>query len=254
MADAQIAQAHADGMTHLIALQEPRLWFAALRRDRAQARQILEGGASVDEKGGVAPRTTPLQVAAIAGHATVVKLLLEHNADASIGFPGDGENMQSILYAAVRNRHEAVAELLIQHSNDVSMTNTAGILPLAFCANRGFVRCVSMLLERGVDACAKDNMGWTALHRAAYGGHVAIIRLLRMHGAKVLAECNLGNTAEDYATRMSRPEAAKVLEVERVTRSKCVAFAMGYHARLGAGSLVRTLHVEVIRILVRYVE
>jgi ankyrin repeat protein len=37
---------------------------------------------------------------------------------------------------------------------------------------------VRLLLEKGADVTAKDNIGWTALHRAARNGHEEVVKLL----------------------------------------------------------------------------
>ena len=51
------------------------------------------------------------------------------------------------------------------------------------------------LLEANPDfARSKDDEGWTPLHRAAQGGHVAFAELLLAHGAEVDAKTPGGNT------------------------------------------------------------
>jgi hypothetical protein len=44
-----------------------------------------------------------------------------------------------------------------------------------------------------------------------------------------------------------------MLQEAVVTRAKCVAFAMGYHKRLGVGSLVAPLDAEVVRMVLQLV-
>jgi hypothetical protein len=73
------------------------------------------------------------------------------------------------------------------------------------------------------------------------------------HGANILAEENTGLTAEDIAASESHLEVVAMLQAAAVTRAKCVAFAMGYHKRLGVGSLVAPLDTEVVRMVLRLV-
>jgi ankyrin repeat protein len=47
----------------------------------------------------------------------------------------------------------------------------------------GYKGIVQHLLNAGADLEAKNDNGWTALIRAAYGGHEAIVRLLLEKGA-----------------------------------------------------------------------
>ena len=72
-----------------------------------------------------------------------------------------------------------------------------GCCLLATCANsaqvfeaieRGDTANVEALLAKGVDVNAKDKIGWTPLHRAAYGGKKDLVELLLAKGAEVNAK------------------------------------------------------------------
>ena len=252
----------ADAIAAVVASVYPgktRLWVAVATSDHQEVKRLLDSGASVDEVGGGSSQTTPLQVAVSHENhpISIVELLLDHNADVSIRFPGP--RMPSVFHVAVKFRNEAVAELLIRSCTDVSKLGMStphydGYAPLAQCARWGFVGCVSMLLARGADVYMKDAVGFTALHRAAYGGHVQTIQLLLTYGANVLAKCNGGKTAEDYATSQHHADAMVALKLERETRAKCVAFAMALHKRLGPGSRVgQVFKPEMLRMVLQYV-
>jgi len=48
-------------------------------------------------------------------------------------------------------------------------------------AAQGGHEAVRLLLGQGADIEAKDESGWTPLHRAACGGHDAVVQLLESH-------------------------------------------------------------------------
>ena len=58
---------------------------------------------------------------------------------------------------------------------------------------------------------AKDENGKTALHRAAQGGNVDIVKVLIVKGADVNAKDNDGETALHWAAQEGHFEVAKVL-------------------------------------------
>ena len=60
-------------------------------------------------------------------------------------------------------------------------------------------------------------------------------------------------TSEDFATRNAHPQIVAMLTTEAVSRAKCLAFAMGHHARLGSGSRLRRLDPEVLRMMLEQV-
>jgi hypothetical protein len=60
-------------------------------------------------------------------------------------------------------------------------------------AKHGHEAAVRLLLEKGADVNAKFNIGATALHQAAGGGHKAVVETLL--GAHVSAKDKNGRTA-----------------------------------------------------------
>ena len=192
----------------------PALWLAVLRGATEEARQLLAGGANVDERGGPAPHlATPLQIAVSRMNVEVAQLLLDHGAVVSAR---DNTGRAALHSASIG----AVALLLLQHGADVSATDTDG---------------------------------WAPLHLAALHGHEDVVQVLIEHRANVLAETNDGVTAEGLAASRSHLEVVAMLKAAAVTRAKCVAFAMGHHTRLGVGSRVEGLDPEVIRMVLERV-
>ncbi|KAJ1474297.1 hypothetical protein T484DRAFT_1832942 [Baffinella frigidus] len=107
-------------------------------------------------------------------------------------------------------------------------------------------------------AFIEQRSAWTVLHVSAFWGSEEMTRLLLDHGADVSAEDKYGRTAEDLAnanlhSRVVAMLRAETARREAVRRAQCVAFAMGQHERLGAGSRVRGLEPGVVRMVLEQV-
>jgi len=111
---------------------------------------------------------------------------------------------------------------------------------------------VQRLLDQGADMSAHLLTGETSLHVAVLWGRHSVARLLLEHGADLSATTQRGHTPEALAVACSRHEMVAMLKAEPARR-KCVAFAMGLHARLGPGSLVWELDEGVVRMVLELV-
>jgi ankyrin repeat protein len=72
----------------------------------------------------------------------------------------------------------------------------------------GDIEVVKKHLVDGAELETKDFRGWTPLHYAAYRGHKEIAELLIAKGANVNAKNNVGDTPLDLATHLSNPNAS----------------------------------------------
>jgi ankyrin repeat protein len=69
-----------------------------------------------------------------------------------------------------------------------------------------------LLLERGADANARQQLDYTALHGAASRGDIEMGKLLLSHGAVRDAKGSDGMTPADIARKYGKPEFAEWLE------------------------------------------
>jgi ankyrin repeat protein len=152
------------------------LLYAAREGEVESARMLLKAGAYVDGRGGTMP---PLAVAALRGHATLVRLLIRNKADVN----AVGENGQSALMNAVKLNHLEVAKILIEAGANTHVLDRVGDNLLAVAVNRNYPDMLVLLLKQGVNPDLADSNGLTALYWAEYLNRPALAQLLRDAGA-----------------------------------------------------------------------
>ncbi|TVY92179.1 Ankyrin repeat domain-containing protein [Lachnellula willkommii] len=130
-------------------------------------------------------QSTPLEVAAVNGHYSIAKLLLERGTDLK-----DMSIYANVLHAAAAKGTLSLVRYLIENGASVNVENRNHEAAIAVAAGRGHERVVKLLLESGADVDAGKNglMGGTALQRAAASrGHDSICHLLLDAGADINA-------------------------------------------------------------------
>ncbi|KAH9066250.1 ankyrin repeat-containing domain protein [Lactarius vividus] len=113
---------------------------------------------------------TPLHAASYFGRPGIVRILLDHGAEAN------AENRQS------KNSLDQVSRGEYGSQEDGA-------------------RVAQLLLDRGVDMNASDKDHWTPLHSASYYGRSEIVRVLLDHGANVNVENHEGETPLELVSR-----------------------------------------------------
>jgi ankyrin repeat protein len=141
-----------------------------------------------------------IMTAAHSGNPEVVRILLEHHADANARENAYGET--ALMWAAAEN-HPAAAKLLIEHGADVNArSNTLkypkdrfgleGVVtvlprgnwtPLMYAARQGSSGAVRVLAEMGAELNLTDPDGTTALVLAIINSHFDTAALLLKKGA-----------------------------------------------------------------------
>eukprot|EP00899_Mesostigma_viride_P011621 jgi/Mesvir1/2045/Mv14788-RA.1 len=139
---------------------------------------LLDAGARPDATNKLG--LSPLHWASWMGHAAAARLLLDHGATISLR---DEEGEAPLHYAAEYGQEE-VLSLLLSAGAEVDPLNKNGNTPLLKAARNGHTECIRALLDGGANPLHQEQWGgWTALHLAAYKGHLAVAELLFERGA-----------------------------------------------------------------------
>ena len=168
---------------------------AAMRRWLAEALVAFEARRAVSRAaatGDVAALTRLLDEGAVA-HPDVQ---LPHAEPVEAG--------ETALHVAARAGHAAAVALLLDRRADVRACAPAdGGEPIHAAAQGRSAETLALLLARGADVHARssEQHGHTALHAAALHGRLAAVKLLVARGADVQIRTKSGTTPLDLATR-----------------------------------------------------
>lgn len=104
-----------------------------------------------------------------------------------------------------------VARYLIEHGADVNAQaqNAQKVFPVHAAAAANDTHTMKMLLERGADPNARQQLDFTALHGAASRGNIEMAKLLIAHGADPKAKSTDGKDAAVVAEEHNKPEFAQ---------------------------------------------
>ena len=142
---------------------------------------LLDNGANINQPAGYFARNTPLMIASEWGEADVIRVLLGHGANLE-------DKIQIFEYT-----------------------------PLIAACNNGHDKeeAVKVLLEAGADMMARDNVGRTCIHLAAFKNNINIIRLLVSKGMDVNIQTSISGHTPLHMVCMVSPSNNKV-ETARV--------------------------------------
>eukprot|EP00741_Cyanophora_paradoxa_P019074 tig00021116_g18416.t1 len=211
---------------------EAALPLAAERGDLELVRELLARGASPGARHG--HKAGPYELAALGGHFEVLRELVARAAPPA-------EVVESIAAGSAREGSAACLRVALDAGADPRRRvkeNSAWLTPLLMAAGNGHLGCVRELLERGADPGEVEGVppprrtpeqeeedeaegrppppeyvlaGYSALERAARGGHVAVVRLLASRGAPVDRPDSGLNSALGLAAKEGRLEAVRAL-------------------------------------------
>ena len=127
---------------------------------------------------------------------------------------------------------------LVKRSHSVNEVDTDGMIALHWAATGGHLAIVRLLLEKGADINAKDEFGNTALHRAVESKQEELVQLLLKKGADINAKHKYGHTALYKAIYFGHKEIVRLLlELEADVNTKDYRNKTALHIAAGEGGL-----------------
>lgn len=155
------------------------------------------------------PKTTPLHMASKAGHASIVRFLLERS-QTNVDTPDYGG--RTALHFACGGGHLGIICELINAGSDLNSKDNTGLSPLLWAERMGRLDVVWLLIEIGASIHIANKFGETPLHWAAQDGQNDVLRiLLETSPESVDYKDNFGKTALHCASAAGNLETVRVL-------------------------------------------
>ncbi|XP_062425709.1 inversin isoform X2 [Rhea pennata] len=150
---------------------------------------------------------TALHAAALSGHVSTVKLLLEHNAQV------DALDVMkhTPLFRACEMGHKEVIQTLIKGGARVDLVDQDGHSPLHWAALGGNADVCQILIENKINPNVQDYSGRTPLQCAAYGGYINCMVVLLENNADPNIQDKEGRTALHWLCNNGYLDAIKLL-------------------------------------------
>jgi ankyrin repeat protein len=152
---------------------------AAMEKDVAAVRALLKQGADVNAAQG--DGMTALHWAASHGELDLAQMLIYAGANLRAATRING---YTPLFLAARAGQAPIVDVLLENGADAKAVSTTGSTPLMLAAAAGSVEAVQLLIDAGADIQARETArGQTALMFAAAYDRSAVVALLAKRGA-----------------------------------------------------------------------
>ncbi|XP_028909910.1 inversin isoform X2 [Ornithorhynchus anatinus] len=150
---------------------------------------------------------TALHAAALSGHVSTVKLLLDHNAQVD----ATDVMKHTPLFRACEMGHKDVIQTLIKGGARVDLVDQDGHSPLHWAALGGNADVCQILIENKINPNVQDYAGRTPLQCAAYGGYIHCMAVLMENSADPNIQDKEGRTALHWSCNNGYLDAIKLL-------------------------------------------
>ncbi|KAJ8371550.1 hypothetical protein AAFF_G00307300 [Aldrovandia affinis] len=153
------------------------LHAAALSGHVSTVRLLLERGAMVDALDVM--KHSPLFRACEMGHRDVILTLIKGEAQVDLV---DLDGHTALHWAALGGNAE-VCQILMENGITPNVQDLAGRTPLQCAAYGGYITCMAVLMENQADPNFQDKEGRTALHWSCNNGYLDAVKLLLGYSA-----------------------------------------------------------------------
>ncbi|XP_053343434.1 inversin isoform X2 [Clarias gariepinus] len=209
---------------------------AALSGHVSTVRLLLEKGAMVDPLDVM--KHTPLFRACEMGHRDVILTLIKGGARVDLV---DTDGHSALHWAALGGNAE-VCEVLMENGLGPNLQDHAGRTPLQCAAYAGYINCMALLIQHDADPNIQDKEGRTALHWSCNNGYLDAVKLLLGCGAfpNHMEHTEERYTPLDYALLGEHQEvtqfllehsALSIAAIQDIAASSIQALYKGYKVR-----------------------
>lgn len=183
------------------------LYVAAAHGHDSVVKVLLERNADPNIHGG--NYDYPLIAAVLGNHGEVVTLLLKHGADPNLR----SEEFGTALHTAFRESNRDLVQTLIDAGADIPVTDRSILSPIHMAALNSWHDVVQSLLDRQTTESLDqvDSQGWTLLYSASVYNQVELVELLLKKGVSVGPFNENGSSPIQVASENGHLEIVKLL-------------------------------------------
>lgn len=185
-------------------LDETPLHYLAVENHLEGVRLLHERGAALDVVNEFGE--SPLFQALGLGNREVAEYLLDHGADVSLT-----KDDRTTLHAAARGGDVQLIRRVLAQGLPVDVRDDLHDTPLFDAVSSEQLEAIRLLADSGADVNARAAFEMTALHEAAMSGRTETVRLLLELGADPTLVDVKGDSPEAYARSGHHTECAEVL-------------------------------------------
>lgn len=180
---------------------DEHLLNATEQGDVAAVREWLAQGANVNarDQRRKTKNSTPLMLAAAAGHSEVVNLLLDAGADINASDLADANQRQPL--GIISDNYESLT----------AMGFSLGMTPLMLAASKGYKNTVQVLIARQANLQTRDCFERDALCLSCINGHLEVVQALMQAGGGINQQDSQGDTPLLMALKNDHIQLAKFL-------------------------------------------
>nr|CAB3267277.1 transient receptor potential cation channel subfamily A member 1 homolog [Phallusia mammillata] len=182
------------------------LHVAALRGHYSVVKMLLDAGAVIDAKN--EDEQTPIHLAAENGRVKIVVELVRRKHEI---VHDDDENANTALHLAALSGRIHVVRELVRLGASIGARNAKQWTPLDCCAFAGMHKSAIVLLEADSPVDPKDKRKITPLHLACQEGHTEMVQVLLQWKADVTHRSVDGRNALDFAIDSGNASCARVI-------------------------------------------
>lgn len=115
------------------------------------------------------------------------------------------------LYYAVREGHNQIIELLLEHGTNINHLDTYGQTPIFYCIREGNIETTQQLVNAGAEFDTVDTNGQTPIYYAIKQNRYEMVEYLLKRGINISHEDKRGQNPSAFAKRHNKNQLVELL-------------------------------------------